>query len=127
MHNGGVAQMHGHGNPWHDRATLSQNYQSRGSRADSSDAQLAEVLQRDVHGQDNTEKHWPGVNRSEEDQADPDNQRYGSYEQERTPHDGSNAGPKRKRVFSNRTKTGCMTCRRRKKKCDEKHPSCKSP
>ena len=31
---------------------------------------------------------------------------------------------KRKRVFSNRTKTGCMTCRKRKKKCDEMHPEC---
>lgn len=32
---------------------------------------------------------------------------------------------KRKRNFSNRTKTGCMTCRRRKKKCDEQKPECK--
>ncbi|KAH7061340.1 hypothetical protein B0J12DRAFT_647529 [Macrophomina phaseolina] len=31
---------------------------------------------------------------------------------------------KRKRVFSNRTKTGCQTCRRRKKKCDEAKPEC---
>ncbi|OMP83275.1 Nodulation protein L [Diplodia seriata] len=31
---------------------------------------------------------------------------------------------KRKRVFSNRTKTGCQTCRKRKKKCDEAKPSC---
>ncbi|KAG5966972.1 hypothetical protein E4U58_002345 [Claviceps cyperi] len=29
---------------------------------------------------------------------------------------------KRKRNFSNRTKTGCFTCRRRKKKCDEQKP-----
>ncbi|KAI5778302.1 hypothetical protein EDC01DRAFT_622896 [Geopyxis carbonaria] len=35
------------------------------------------------------------------------------------------ADPKRrKRVFSNRTKTGCITCRRRKKKCDEGKPEC---
>ena len=34
---------------------------------------------------------------------------------------------KRKRIFSNRTKTGCMTCRRRKKKCDEKKPECMYP
>ena len=33
--------------------------------------------------------------------------------------------PKRKRNFSNRTKTGCMTCRRRKKKCGEERPQCK--
>ncbi|KAK8073610.1 hypothetical protein PG994_004509 [Apiospora phragmitis] len=31
---------------------------------------------------------------------------------------------KRKRNFSNRTKTGCLTCRRRKKKCDETKPEC---
>ncbi|EPS45279.1 hypothetical protein H072_722 [Dactylellina haptotyla CBS 200.50] len=31
---------------------------------------------------------------------------------------------KRKRIFSNRTKTGCITCRRRKKKCDEGKPHC---
>lgn len=31
---------------------------------------------------------------------------------------------KRKRNFSNRTKTGCLTCRRRKKKCDETKPQC---
>ena len=33
-------------------------------------------------------------------------------------------GPKRKRNFSNRTKTGCLTCRHRKKKCDEQRPWC---
>lgn len=33
---------------------------------------------------------------------------------------------KRKRNFSNRTKTGCMTCRKRKKKCDEQKPECRS-
>ncbi|KAF2085894.1 hypothetical protein K490DRAFT_67182 [Saccharata proteae CBS 121410] len=33
---------------------------------------------------------------------------------------------KRKRVFSNRTKTGCQTCRRRKKKCDEARPECQN-
>ncbi|MBE3046947.1 hypothetical protein IMZ48_31350 [Candidatus Bathyarchaeota archaeon] len=34
---------------------------------------------------------------------------------------------KRKRNFSNRTKTGCMTCRKRKKKCDELKPECELP
>lgn len=40
----------------------------------------------------------------------------------------SETGPQqrpRKRNFSNRTKTGCGTCRKRKKKCDEQHPTCK--
>ena len=32
---------------------------------------------------------------------------------------------RRKRNFSNRTKTGCLTCRKRKKKCDETKPECK--
>lgn len=32
--------------------------------------------------------------------------------------------PKRKRNFSNRTKTGCLTCRKRKKKCGEERPYC---
>jgi hypothetical protein len=32
---------------------------------------------------------------------------------------------KRKRQFANRTKTGCGTCRRRKKKCDEAKPECR--
>ena len=35
-------------------------------------------------------------------------------------------GQKRKRNFSNRTKTGCITCRSRKKKCDEGRPHCES-
>ena len=34
------------------------------------------------------------------------------------------AKPKRK--YSRRTKTGCVTCRRRRKKCDEEYPSCRS-
>jgi hypothetical protein len=33
---------------------------------------------------------------------------------------------KRKRQFVNRTRTGCGTCRRRKKKCDEEKPKCTS-
>jgi hypothetical protein len=32
--------------------------------------------------------------------------------------------PPRKRMFSHRTKSGCITCRRRKKKCDERKPEC---
>ncbi|KAF2833768.1 hypothetical protein CC86DRAFT_415746, partial [Ophiobolus disseminans] len=45
-------------------------------------------------------------------------------------HDVNRAGvqhidaKKRKRQFANRTKTGCGTCRRRKKKCDEMKPEC---
>ena len=37
---------------------------------------------------------------------------------------GANGVRARKRNFSNRTKTGCLTCRQRKKKCDEARPHC---
>ena len=37
---------------------------------------------------------------------------------------GSEQKKQRKRQFANRTKTGCITCRRRKKKCDEGKPEC---
>lgn len=40
-------------------------------------------------------------------------------------HSPLQPGQKRKRNFSNRTKTGCVTCRRRKKKCDEARPICR--
>lgn len=33
---------------------------------------------------------------------------------------------KRKRRFYHRTRTGCLSCRERKKKCDEQRPSCES-
>lgn len=35
---------------------------------------------------------------------------------------GRCSGPKRKKKFGTRTKTGCLTCRKRKKKCDETKP-----
>lgn len=41
-----------------------------------------------------------------------------------SPEDAGEASGKRKRVFSNRTKSGCHTCRYRKKKCDEAKPFC---
>lgn len=37
----------------------------------------------------------------------------------------SRARPDYLQQFANRTKTGCQTCRRRKKKCDEAKPECK--
>lgn len=40
--------------------------------------------------------------------------------------DGGSEQKKRKRQFANRTKTGCKTCRSRKKKCDEGKPECRS-
>lgn len=54
---------------------------------------------------------------------DDEHGQYGDYGASRSSADLDRK--RRKRVFSNRTKTGCMTCRRRKKKCDEQHPECK--
>ncbi|ODH49652.1 hypothetical protein GX48_04176 [Paracoccidioides brasiliensis] len=93
---------------------------------DSSDAQLAEALQRDVQGPDHGTKNWTPVPRPEGESVD-QNRRLATYSEtppQERPSGPVQVGPKRKRVFSNRTKTGCMTCRRRKKKCDEQHPSC---
>ncbi|KIW37038.1 uncharacterized protein PV06_10670 [Exophiala oligosperma] len=42
------------------------------------------------------------------------------------PRASGSAVPKRKRNFSNRTKTGCWTCRERKKKCGEERPICRN-
>ncbi|UJO24376.1 Putative acetyltransferase [Fulvia fulva] len=63
----------------------------------------------------------------------PDDDRYDrSRSQQYTPEAGdaqagdSSDPKKRKRNFSNRTKTGCHTCRSRKKKCDEGKPICEN-
>jgi hypothetical protein len=50
---------------------------------------------------------------------------YGGYGIDRREMSAQSNPKKRKRNFSNRTKTGCMTCRRRKKKCDENRPECR--
>lgn len=70
----------------------------------------------------------------EEDRASPDDMDdspmtpypSGSYNADQQHRDGLvHSDPKkRKRNFSNRTKTGCLTCRKRKKKCDEAKPEC---
>ncbi|KUJ15662.1 uncharacterized protein LY89DRAFT_90811 [Mollisia scopiformis] len=49
---------------------------------------------------------------------------YGPYRNDGREMSTQSDPKKRKRNFSNRTKTGCMTCRRRKKKCDESRPEC---
>lgn len=90
---------------------------------DAHDAHLADALQRENRGYDG----GPG-SRSYHSPEDDDDQN-GQYEDYGAGRDSNSMDPdrrKRKRVFSNRTKTGCMTCRRRKKKCDEMHPECRS-
>ncbi|KAF7173964.1 hypothetical protein CNMCM5623_006239 [Aspergillus felis] len=97
----------------------------RAQQIDPSDAQLAEVLQResqDHDGQSLQQKSWSATNRSTEGPVQTKEPLH-TFSQEQ-PQAAIQVAPKRKRVFSNRTKTGCMTCRRRKKKCDEQHPAC---
>lgn len=83
---------------------------------DPSDAHLAEALQYEAGA---CQKNPDVVKHPMEGMVPADQP---VYSRERPPATVQVA-PKRKRVFSNRTKTGCMTCRRRKKKCDEQHPT----
>lgn len=125
--NGGDSHnIRGHDKPWPaerlaERQAVPSGYQSTGHHMDASDAQLAEALQRETQSQ-NSHRTWGIAGRPDDGAAE----HYGAYGADRGSHGGAvQAGPKRKRVFSNRTKTGCMTCRKRKKKCDEGHPFCK--
>ena len=87
---------------------------------DPQDAHMASELQRANRGYESMSRDNYG---SPEDDDDPHGQ-YGDYGGSRNSQDLDRK--RRKRVFSNRTKTGCLTCRRRKKKCDEQHPECES-
>ena len=88
--------------------------------SDPQEAHLANALQRENRGYDSMGPRDQIQYGSPEDDDDPHGQYYGA---DRSSQDLDRK--RRKRVFSNRTKTGCMTCRRRKKKCDEQHPECK--
>ena len=89
-----------------------------------SEARMAEELQRENRSYDAMGSRDNFA--SPEDDDDQHTQQYGDYGTNRSSQSGIDMDRKRrKRVFSNRTKTGCMTCRRRKKKCDEQHPECK--
>lgn len=93
-------------------------------QANSLDARLAEALQRENRRLDSQRATSLG---GTPDNDDPNGRstRGSDHGADRTPTSAVQTDPrKRKRVFSNRTKTGCMTCRRRKKKCDEQKPEC---
>ncbi|OQE14270.1 hypothetical protein PENFLA_c039G01248 [Penicillium flavigenum] len=99
--------------PWSEYDSQLITQAQRAQQIDASDAHLADALQREA-GQEKsiTNRSTPGAQQPSSPGYAPD--RHGTMQ----------VAPKRKRVFSNRTKTGCMTCRRRKKKCDEQHPAC---
>jgi len=100
--------------PWSEYDSQLITQAQRAQQMDVSDAHLADALQREAGQERSGNRSTPGVKQP----SSP------GYAQER--NGAMHVAPKRKRVFSNRTKTGCMTCRRRKKKCDEQHPACKS-
>ena len=100
-----------------------RGYYSRQPASDDQEQQLAESLQRE--NEDSNEGRRGSFASPD---ADEQRQHYGDYGASRSSGVQVDADRKRrKRVFSNRTKTGCMTCRKRKKKCDELHPECEFP
>ncbi|KAJ5995846.1 hypothetical protein N7481_002823 [Penicillium waksmanii] len=103
--------------PWPDYDSQLISQAQRAQQFDPSDAHLADALQREAQGQERD----LGTRLLPSSSIGPPTS--STYPSDRSPA-AVQVAPKRKRVFSNRTKTGCMTCRRRKKKCDEQHPAC---
>ncbi|KAI9817649.1 MAG: Maltose acetyltransferase, partial [Phylliscum demangeonii] len=100
------------------------------SQSSLQDAQLAEVLLRENKNLDAYRAHSVGESPEEEEDEEANGSlpRSSEYGTDRTPTSAAAQAEqrRRKRVFSNRTKTGCLTCRRRKKKCDEVKPECQN-
>jgi hypothetical protein len=113
--NGGHHANHSHSNSWQSTPSQYIQQQSGGGPMNLSEARLATALQQ----------------ANQQESGSPHNQQ--AVHETSSSHDGygqdqngsSQSGNKRKRQFANRTKTGCKTCRRRKKKCDEAQPACK--
>lgn len=103
------------GESWYHRSENPQQMQL------ADEQHLGEVIQRETQRLDTQNEYSHGT------PGDDDNKSAMHYGQQYL-RDGDSPQSdlkKRKRNFSNRTKTGCMTCRRRKKKCDENKPECK--
>lgn len=110
---------------WYSQETQPTSLPYSAQRSDLSDVHLAETLQGESRMYEQQSQRGGGTDSPEDDDERGTPQRYAEYGTGNTPLSGVEAERKRrKRVFSNRTKTGCMTCRRRKKKCDEQHPEC---
>ena len=97
---------------------LAQPPQNYYSRQDDSDQQMSDPMPRDSE-EANDRGHF-ATSEGDEPQRHPFPGDYSRTSGVQVDADRK----RRKRVFSNRTKTGCMTCRKRKKKCDELHPEC---
>jgi len=95
---------------WHQRQQYSHHHVN-------SDEHIGEVLQRASQSMDQQMQQHDYDRRTlsgDDGSANP----YSAYPNDRREMSAQSDPKKRKRNFSNRTKTGCMTCRRRKKKCD---------
>ncbi|KAK0106973.1 Maltose acetyltransferase [Cadophora gregata] len=102
-----------HHDHWHARQYSGQSHMT-------SDEQIGEALQRASQNMDAQQRGGYQSPGDDDRSANP----YGNYGHDRREMSAGSDPKKRKRNFSNRTKTGCMTCRRRKKKCDENRPEC---
>ncbi|KAG8528083.1 uncharacterized protein KY384_006999 [Bacidia gigantensis] len=102
---------------------LDPSIASQQERPYYSESHLAEALQRENHNYDAMPER-ESFSQAEDEDDNPPEPQYTTYGGSREAGTADMDRKRRKRVFSNRTKTGCMTCRRRKKKCDEQHPEC---
>ncbi|KAF2872669.1 hypothetical protein BDV95DRAFT_606258 [Massariosphaeria phaeospora] len=106
-----------------DRREHDRNWHSRDSQ-DGTQRNYPDSRHRDPRSIEEASRDLNGGLHSDMNGADsPDDEQGNTTEITRA---GVHVDPKkRKRQFANRTKTGCGTCRRRKKKCDEAKPECK--
>ncbi|KAI0394667.1 hypothetical protein F5Y17DRAFT_244106 [Xylariaceae sp. FL0594] len=100
---------------------LHDSREAAGSAQPPSEEQTGESVRRAASHADSMHD-YPATSPDGEDNS----MLYGSgYSQDQSRDPVIQSDPKkRKRNFSNRTKTGCLTCRKRKKKCDETKPEC---
>jgi hypothetical protein len=101
------------GHAWHQDRSAQPHSSVDGNEQENGDTQSIELPD---------EMSSPTQSRAWQHQSGLNGQVY-AHEETNGMHYGK---PKRKRNFSNRTKTGCLTCRHRKKKCDEVKPYCAS-
>lgn len=116
-----------HAGPSNDNAAYHQHQRSGSVHSPAEDHSGNDSRQREKsvpHASASPQSEY-GVNSPDDDERppvygapfSPSNQKIGPPLQQTDPK-------RRKRNFSNRTKTGCLTCRKRKKKCDETKPEC---
>ena len=112
-----LPHLNGHSR-WAPSASYPAMY-SNDPPTDHADHQMRHSAQRELENHEQSQSEW-GFQSGSNDAGEGEDSNYAD-----SIH--AQLGPKRKRNFSNRTKTGCITCRKRKKKCDEGHPFCMQP